>query len=346
MPTIFFNRMIVWTFIAIIWFINPIPSISQKAVGIPGVSITVSDLDKILPFYQDVLDFELLSIDTLSGSQWESLFGSSQNQLIVQQAVLRLGTETIELIDFLNPADGNAIPTDSRSNDLWFQHIAIVTNDMDAAYKRLLAQEVEHVSTAPQTLPEYLTNAAGIKAFYFRDPDGHNLEIIYFPPGKGNPKWQQIDSGPFIGIDHTAIGISKTKKSLAFYKDLLGFEIAGTSENYGSEQEHLNQVFGARLMITGLTAGPGIGLEFLDYIAPPGGRIYPINSNTYDLWHWHTTLYVTDIESLYQQLTQQNYTVISNGIISLNQNQNHGHKACMVRDPDGHALLLLEQLNQ
>lgn len=342
MKTILSNKKFTWLFVFVLGSLISNAIFAQKAIGIPKVSITVSDLETILPFYQEVLDFEVIAIDTFFGEQIASLFGFSQNKPEIRKAILRLGEETIELIDFLNSECGESIPNDSKSNDLWFQHIAIVTNDMDAAYARLKQQGVTHVSTAPQTLPDYLTNAAGIKAFYFRDPDGHNLEIIYFPPDKGNPKWQEIEGGPFIGIDHTAIGISKTIESLAFYQNMLGLKIAGTSENYGSEQEHLNQVFGAHLMITGLTTGNGIGLEFLEYIAPPGGRAYPVNSNTYDLWHWHTTLQVTELEKLYQKLKQQNYSVISKGIVPFNEHPNNDSKAFMVRDPDGHAVLLIE----
>ena len=43
--------------------------------------------------------------------------------------------------------------------------------------------------------------------------------------------------------------------------------IAGTSENYGVEQEHLNNVFGARLRITALRAARGPGVELLEYLA-------------------------------------------------------------------------------
>lgn len=75
------------------------------------------------------------------------------------------------------------------------------------------------------------------------------LEIIWFPAGKGNPKWQQPTDKLFLGIDHTAIVVSDTDKSLAFYRDQLGFKIAGGAHNYGTEQEHLNQVFGANVRI-------------------------------------------------------------------------------------------------
>ena len=55
---------------------------------------------------------------------------------------------------------------------------------MDAAFEKVRATKAQFVSTAPQTLPASIPAAAGIKAFYFRDPDGHNLEMIFFPSGK------------------------------------------------------------------------------------------------------------------------------------------------------------------
>ena len=97
---------------------------------------------------------------------------------------LRLGDEQIELTEFLRaarPAD----PRRRRSNDRGFQHVAIIVRDMDAAYRRLREHRVGHASTGPQRLPDWNVNAGGIEAFYFRDPDGHFLEVLEFPPGKG-----------------------------------------------------------------------------------------------------------------------------------------------------------------
>jgi catechol 2,3-dioxygenase-like lactoylglutathione lyase family enzyme len=103
---------------------------------------------------------------------------------------MKLGEEVIELTEYLAP-EGRPIPSGSRSNDHWFQHIAVVVSDMDKAYQQLRAHKVRHASTGPQTIPASNKAAAGIRAFYFNDPDGHNLEIIYFPPGKGDPRWQK-----------------------------------------------------------------------------------------------------------------------------------------------------------
>lgn len=314
---------------------------AQTILEVKQTAITVSDMDKILPFYTGILNFKTVSVQETDNASFGKLFGIRDQQVKIKIAKLQLGDEFIELIDFIDP-EGRPIPQDSKSNDLWFQHIAIVTNDMDQAYQILRQHKVTHVSTAPQTLPDYIPAAVGIKAFYFRDPDGHNLEIIYFPEGKGDPKWQSKKGGPFIGIDHTAIGISDTDWSTSFYRDLLGLKVAGHSENYGPEQEHLNQVFGARLWITGLKAPKGIGVEFLEYISPPGGRLYPPNTKLNDLWHWYTQMEVTDLQSYYQKVLKSNIEVVSSGVVDIPAVVNQGSKGLMIKDPDGHAILLTE----
>lgn len=309
---------------------------AQQAEEVESVSITVSDLDVSIKFFEDVLSFRTIAIDTIQSQNLNDLLDVDYKGLRIRKGKMQLGNEHIELIEYIQPTKGRVIPLDSKSNDLWFQHIAIVTNDMDKAYAILKKHKVVHVSTMPQELPDYIPAAAGIKAFYFQDPDGHNLEVIYFPKGKGNPKWKNVTSdSPFIGIDHTAIGISDTDESTAFYSELVGLNVAGNSVNYGSEQEHLNQVFGAHLLITGLQAKKGFGVEFLQYIAPPGGRQYPKDSNTTDLWHWHTTIKVKNIQATYDKLIEENAIFISRKIVTHNK-----LKQFLVRDVDGHALLI------
>ncbi len=308
-----------------------------QAISVEKVSITVSDLDKPVPFYENLLQFKNVNRYSLSGDSFRELFGITNKRTSANCVVLQLGQEKIELIEFIDEERQQRIPEESRSNDLWFQHIAIVVSDMEKAYEKLLKYGVEHVSTRPQTLPEYIQAAAGIKAFYFRDPDGHNLEIISFPKNKGNPKWQKNTDKIFLGIDHTAIGIEKTSTSLPFYTDIIELTLAGSSNNYGYEQEHLNQVFGANLLISGLGAKSGIGVELLDYIAPPGGRKYPKDSRVTDLWHWHTTISIVDLISVYEELIENGYPLISDNIVETDQDIK-----AMFRDTDGHAILLTQ----
>ena len=273
------------------------------------VAITVSDADRATDFYSRVLSFEKTGDAEEAGpavEEREAVFGAR-----LRTVRLRLGGECLELMEFVAPR-GRPMPLDSRSNDRWFQHVAIVVSDMDRAYASLRAARVEHASSGPQRLPEWNPNAGGIGAFYFKDPDGHVLEVIHFPPGKGLARWQRRARGAlFLVIDHTAIVVADTRASLAWWRDSLGLAVAGESENWGTEQEHLNNVFGARLRITSLRAQEGPGVEFLEYLAPRDGRPYPADTRANDLWHWQTTV-VTP-----------------------------GMRAGLARDPDGHAVRLI-----
>ncbi|NET35190.1 MAG: VOC family protein [Cyanothece sp. SIO1E1] len=302
--------------------------------------MTVSDMDRAIEFYAEVLSFQKISDVEVFGREYEQLQGLFGLRMRVVQ--MQLGNEVIELTEYLTPV-GRPIPVDSRSNDLWFQHIAIVVSDMDAAYQHLRQHNVQHASTGPQRLPAYIPAAAGIEAFYFRDPDGHNLEIIFFPPDKGNRRWQEPTDQLFLGIDHTAIAIADTDTSLAFYRDTLGLELVGESENYGPEQERLNNVFGARLRISGLTATTGPGIEFLEYLAPPTGRPFPANAQVNDLLHWQTTLVVEDAQATAKRLRAAGYTMISPGVIELSDRTLGFQRGFLVRDPDGHAMRIIEK---
>src|ERR1051325_5740725 len=257
---------------------------AQLVKSVDAVGMTVSDMDRSVEFFSRVLSFEKTSDIEVAGSEYERLTGVFGARMRIVR--MRLGDETIELTEYIAPK-GRPIAVDSRSNDQWFQHIAIVVSDMEKAYQHLRAHKVQHTSTGPQRIPDWNKAAAGIRAFYFKDPDGHNLELIFFPPGKGDPKWQQSNGRLFLGIDHTAIAVSDTDRGLKLYRDVLGMKIAGESENYGTEQEHLNNVFGSRVRITGLRAGSGVGVEFLEYLAPRGGRSTPTDTRSNDLWHWH-----------------------------------------------------------
>jgi catechol 2,3-dioxygenase-like lactoylglutathione lyase family enzyme len=304
---------------------------------VDAIGITVRDMNTSLQFYTEVLGFKKISDSEFAGAEYEKLAGLFG--LRIRVARLQLGDEIIELTDYLT-AGGRSISEDARSNDLSFQHIAIVVSDMDKAYRQLRKSKVTFISTAPQTLPLSNTAAAGIKAFYFLDPDRHNLELIYFPAGKGQPKWQINQNKVFLGIDHTAIGISNTESSLHFYSGLLGFERKGESFNNGTEQEHLNNVEGASLHITGLRTLKGPGIEFLQYLKPGTGRSYPADTRADDIWYWQTVIVVADVESLYRKLKNTSSVFVSPTPIELKNSNGLIIKAFVVRDPDGHAVMV------
>jgi catechol 2,3-dioxygenase-like lactoylglutathione lyase family enzyme len=308
-----------------------------SAVG--PIGLTVASVERSAAFYADVLGFEKISDVEVTGAPWERLQGIPALRLRV--VGLRLGGEELRLMEYVGARERPA-PAASRSHDRWFQHVAIIVTDMDRAYARLAAAGVEHVSPAPQRLPDWNPKAGGIRAFYFKDPDGHPLEILWFPPGKGDPRWRRADA-LFLGIDHTAIVVADTARSLACYRDAFGLSVAGESENWGPEQERLNNVPGARLRITTLRAPAGPGIELLEYLTPRDGRPAPADARADDATHWQTALLTGDAPALRRTLRGGACGPASGALVELRGRELGFARAFLTRDPDGHALQVTER---
>jgi len=166
--------------------------------------------------------------------------------------------------------------------------------------------------------------------------------VIHFPAGKGDPRWQQLAArgGLFLGIDHTAIVSGDTEASLRFWRDGLGLRVVGGSENWGTEQEHLNGVFGARLRITTLRAPAGPGVELLEYLSPRDGRPMPDDERASDLFHWQTRLEVADAAAAERVIRREHAPLVSPGVIDQPEAPLGFHRALLARDPDGHTVEL------
>ncbi len=203
---------------------------------------------------------------------------------------LALGRERLELLEVQTLAGGQRagrpFPADSRSNDLWFQHICVVVRDLEQASaplrQAIAAGQLRAISTAPQRLPDRNPAAAGIEAFKLHGPEGHCLELLQFPADKGDARWHNpgdaTSPGPvgvILGIDHSAIGVADTARSSRFYTDLLGLRPGGDGINEGPEQDGLDGLIGTRVQISSHRCPSGAGIECLDYRTPAGGRPMP-----------------------------------------------------------------------
>src|SRR6266699_5328043 len=308
--------------------------------GVDAIGITVSDMDRAMEFYSKVLTFEKISDTEVAGENYEHLEGVFGLRMRVVR--MRLGDEFIELTEYLAPK-GRPLPVDSRSNDRWFQHIAIIVSDMGQAYAQLRQAKVEHASSGPQRLPDWNKNAAGISAFYFKDPDEHPVEVLQFPPDKGAEKWHRQNGKLFLGIDHTASVVWDTEASLKFYRDLLGMRVAGESENYGTEQEHLNNVFGAHLRITALRGANGPGIELLEYLATRDGRHFHSDEKASDVVHRQTVLLTRGADAAARRLQSSRVNFVSSGVVANQTGQLGFSKALLVRELVGYALPIEEK---
>jgi len=307
------------------------------------IGFTVADVDRETTFFTKVLSFEKVSDFRVIGSEYDKMQGVfNANMRIVH---LKLGEQIVELTQYISPPTGRPIPVPSYSNDEWFEHMAIVVRDMDAAYKILQENNVQQISSNPITIPESNPGAAGIKAVKFRDPEGHDLELIYFPAGKADPVWQKPTSRLFLGLSHTAMTVDSTEKGVAFYRDLLGFDVGGVTFT-GVTQEVLDDLFDD----TCLDADDA-NLAAATHRVPrlqdaPGGRPMPGDTKAIDVWHWQTTLATKDIQAAADRLRKAGAQFITPDIVSIPQETQAElgfKKALMVRDPNGHAIRLIEE---
>jgi catechol 2,3-dioxygenase-like lactoylglutathione lyase family enzyme len=309
---------------------------------IGSISFTTADADRLGAFYRQAFGFEAMEVEHHRGTSFARLTGVEGAQ--ARALPLRLGQETIELLAFT--PHGAPYPRDIGCDDPRFQHIAIVVSDMETAYSRLCACKGWTAITrpAPQQLP---ASSGGVTAFKFRDPEGHPLELLAFPPANVPPCWRDAPQrdGPCLGIDHSAIVVADTAPSVAFYQQLLGFSVAGGSLNRGQKQEQLDAVQqldavpGVVVEVTALDLGADNPphLELLCYrsVGLPRGVPAALSSN--DIAATRLTLEVDDLPSLEHRLAAARVRFISAGTVALRDNR----PALLIRDPDGHALLLL-----
>src|SRR5689334_6534326 len=137
------------------------PASFSQIKKVDAIGITVSQMERSVKFYSEVLGFKKINDVELYGTEYEQLQGIFGLRMRIVR--MQLGDEFIELTDYLTTG-GRSIPEDAKSNDLSFQHIAIVVSDMDKAYQHLRKYMVMHVSTGPQTIPASNVAAAGVKA--------------------------------------------------------------------------------------------------------------------------------------------------------------------------------------
>jgi catechol 2,3-dioxygenase-like lactoylglutathione lyase family enzyme len=185
---------------------------------------------------------------------------------------LALGAQTLELLQFDEP--GQAYPSDGSACDLSFQHFAILVTDMQEAFRHLAAIPgwTAISREGPQRLPQ---SSGGVTAFKFRDPEGHPLELLAMPVAAAS---HAAASGLWCGIDHSAISVSDTMQSVAYYEEL-GLRLSATSYNHGTEQARLDNVTAPNLEVTALSplcAKPH--LELLCY-RRPRPRSSPLAAN-------------------------------------------------------------------
>jgi len=139
-------------------------------IGTNHTSFTVSDVERSLAFYRDLLGMELISLAEREPAFAEKVTGIPGAHLKI--AYLQAPGHRLELIEYLHPP-GKRL--DLRTNNIGCAHVAFNVDDLHALYADLKAKGVPFKSPPMEV-------AAGPNkgnlAVYFTDPDGITLEFL------------------------------------------------------------------------------------------------------------------------------------------------------------------------
>ena len=255
-----------------------------------------------------------------------------------RRSLLRLGRERIELLEFADSA-GRRYPPDSTSTDLWFQHMAIVVNDMTYAHQRVMAnRRFRPISRhGPVRLPD---SSGGVTAFKFRDHDGHPLELLAFPDGRVPGEWRDANgTDSFLGVDHTAIAVRDTARSARFFTSVFGFSVGTHTENHGPEQDDLDDVDDVQVSVTRLAPDlPAPRLELLHYHVGTR-RPIPHDTASNDIVATHSVVRVASLDATAAALARRGTPLAGHDLMILRG----GMRAALVAGPDGHRFLVEER---
>ena len=291
------------------------------------ITLICSDPDRLADFYECAFGFVRTGETSIAEPAFAQLMGIAG--ATGRSITLQLGEQEMELL-VVHPR-GRPYPRPVSGRSALFQHFAIVVSEMGRACERLSAHGGwTTISTdGPQLLP---ASSGGVTAYKFRDPEGHPLELIAFPTGTTPARWQRSSAAECIGIDHSAISIAATERSITFY-ERLGLARIGGSLNIGPAQEKLDDVAGAVVKVTAL-APPTFSTPHVELLCYRGG--FDGETALPDTNDVAATSLVMKVESevALKGLCAQSPGTLLSGPVRFER----GALRAILRDPDGHLL--------
>ena len=162
--------------------------------------------------------------------------------------------------------------------------------------------------------------------------------------GDGAPPRRE-SSGPGEGdlqilrADHTGITVSNLEASLAFWRDVLGFEVSHAAHQEGELAQEITGVKGAEIKLVVLKAPGGHKIELLEYVAPADRK--RANVRPCDVGFVHVALFVGDLDLVLERIAASGWKAAGKPQ-TLTRGPNTGKRVVYVRDPDGATIELMQ----
>src|ERR1700719_1845928 len=134
-----------------------------------------------------------------------------------------------------------------------------------------------------------------------------------------------------ISADHTGITVANLERSLAFWRDVLGFELSHRAHHTGDLASEVTGVPGAEISIAVLKS-PGHRIELLEYHAPPDRK--RAHLRPCDVGSVHIAFTVDNLDSVLSTIAGSDWRAVGKPQV-LKTGPNAGKRVIYVRDPDG-----------
>jgi glyoxylase I family protein len=141
-----------------------------------------------------------------------------------------------------------------------------------------------------------------------------------------------------LAADHTGITVSNLERSLAFWRDVLGFELSHRAHQKGELAEQITGVPGAEILIAVVKA-PGHKIELLEYRAPADRK--HVDARPCDVGSVHVALRVDDLNAVMESIAASGWKTAGKPQ-TLTSGPNAGKRVIYVRDPDGTTIEFME----
>ena len=150
-----------------------------------------------------------------------------------------------------------------------------------------------------------------------------------------------MSTAPFriIAADHTGFTVANLERSLAFWRDVLGFELSHRAHQTGELANEITGVPGAEISLAVLKA-PGHKIELLEYLAPPDRKKH-VDLSPCDVGSVHVALTVDNLDAVLNTIAASGWKAAGKPQ-TLKSGPNAGKRVVYVRDPDGTTIELMQ----
>jgi catechol 2,3-dioxygenase-like lactoylglutathione lyase family enzyme len=143
-----------------------------------------------------------------------------------------------------------------------------------------------------------------------------------------------------LAADHTGITVSNLERSLAFWRDVLGFELSHTAHQTGEMAREITGVPGSEIKLAVVKAPGGHKIELLEYLAP-ADRKRRVDLEPCDVGSVHVALVVDDLDAILSAINASGWKAAGKPQ-TLQSGPNTGKRVVYVRDPDGTTLEFMQ----